>query len=850
MKTLRLLFPVSIILISIFIFSCTGTNSDIPNSQKTESQEEQPGTQNEDSIEKDEENPNQNEESVEDENSVLPKDSKIENKISQYFWGIWQRMDNGQFYIIDETTVSQGNTKYNFVSSDDTNLTVTSLGNFSKQSDSVMLNGAIPYFRKGGTNLEYKMKLVGFEDTISRAASSLSGFKAKGKSKKYTSFSSTADSENDGTITLNAPVAGDVQTVTITSGDSTVATVSNLTIENNGNYMGTIPISREGQYSLKVTGTIPDSEKDDGYLYGNNCKSYNMTLTITNVSDVTSAPSVCAITPADSCVSITSIDGSNINDGVIISTLKPKFTKIIKLSVKCGTINDGFIDTGLIITIKNAATEQTWQDFVPLRFFQGLVPITIAAESTETIPDAALNGFIIYPDANSQFFSVPDKSCKTIYVPTFGKDSPFSIAFSGATIEGEMSNSTEMLYTVAVGTWNKKNIERSSTAFISAVQYGEEGSGNSSENTAINTESEFEAYLTDGDIDFYKFVLTGDMTVSPTMQENYTISFANMFGDAPSDISVPIGTCLTDSILPIPEMYGYVFDGWYLDDKKVEGYVVTEDLLLFDNWKYKTYSAEELNSLDMSKIPNKEYTIKVTGAIVQNTINILVDKIQHAKNSINLDLTDTTGITTFECDYYDSIFKSCEKLKTIRLPNSVEILGGYSFAFCKSLESIVMPQNLKEIGQYCFYNCENLKSIILPKTVTNIDMYAFSGCSNLVSVQLSDSISELSQYIFNECTSLKDITIPESVTTIGYYAFHGCSSLESIIIPKKVTIISSNAFSDCPSLQKVAFDDNLNWYYYYQNNSANKMYINISDDLSANAINLRSTYTNVFWYKD
>ena len=34
----------------------------------------------------------------------------------------------------------------------------------------------------------------------------------------------------------------------------------------NGSNMGTIPISSEGQYSLKVTGTIPESEKDDGYL--------------------------------------------------------------------------------------------------------------------------------------------------------------------------------------------------------------------------------------------------------------------------------------------------------------------------------------------------------------------------------------------------------------------------------------------------------------------------------------------------------------------------------------------------------------------------------------------------------
>ena len=126
MKPTRL-FTVSIFLFSIFIFSCTGTIGGNSDSNK---------------------NNQQNAETSKEDKPINTEESSVEKKISQYFWGTWQRMDNGQFYIIDETTVSQGNTKYNFVSSDDTNLTVTSLGNFSKQSDSVMLNGAIPYFRK------------------------------------------------------------------------------------------------------------------------------------------------------------------------------------------------------------------------------------------------------------------------------------------------------------------------------------------------------------------------------------------------------------------------------------------------------------------------------------------------------------------------------------------------------------------------------------------------------------------------------------------------------------------------------------------------------------------------------
>ena len=494
-------------------------------------------------------------------------------KSAQYFWGTWQRMDKGEYYTIGESSVDFSDTSYSITSADEDSITVSKLGTFTKQSDSVMVNNSIPYFRKGGTNLEYTMKLVGFEEDVLRAAraassTSLAGYTVTGKSDKYGSYESTSSSESDGSVTLTAPVSGDTQTVTVTSGSTTITVVPGIKVETNGSNMGTIPISQEGQYSLKVTGTIEDSEKDDGYLYGNNYKSYPMTLTITNVSDVVSAPSVCSIMPADSRISVSSADGSDITGGVLISTLKSGFTKTIPLSVTCGTLTESYLDTGLIVTVKNAVTEKTWQDYVPLRFFKGLVPITVAAESVEENTDAALNGFVIYPDGNSQFFSVPDKGDKTIYVPTFGSDQPYTLAFSGATIEGTLSKSTEMLYTVASGTWTKKEIDTAATAFINAVQYGETGSGNGSEDNATVADSEFEAYLADGDVDFYLLGLNCLLPVFPNYNEGYTVTYESNYGSAPSAKTVSIGTVLTNNQLQQLAYKGYDFNGWYIGSKK------------------------------------------------------------------------------------------------------------------------------------------------------------------------------------------------------------------------------------------------------------------------------------------
>jgi hypothetical protein len=89
----------------------------------------------------------------------------------QYYWGTWQRMDNGQTYIIEEKDVflfedEKATNTYKIISSSQNELKVSTLGIFKKQSDAVMITGAIPYLRKGGSNLSYTMKLVGFEDTV------------------------------------------------------------------------------------------------------------------------------------------------------------------------------------------------------------------------------------------------------------------------------------------------------------------------------------------------------------------------------------------------------------------------------------------------------------------------------------------------------------------------------------------------------------------------------------------------------------------------------------------------------------------------------------------------------------
>lgn len=769
--------------------------------------------------------------------------------VNQFFWGQWQRMDNGKSYYINENNIKTDERLCSATSSSENYLNVEGLGRFEKQTDSVIINNSIPYFRKGGTNLSYKMKLVGFEDSINRAAraassASLSGYTITGTSEQFESFTSEAVSDEDGSVTLTAPTSGDVQTITVTSGDDTIVVVPGIKVETDGSNMGTIPISQEGQYSLKVTGTIEDSEKDDGYLYGNNYKSYPMKLTITNVSDVVSAPSVCTITAEDSRVTVSSADGSDITGGVLISTLKSGFTKTILLSVTCGTLTESYLDTGLIVTVKNAATEKTWQDYVPLRFFKGLVPITVAAESVEENADAALNGFVIYPDGNSQFFSVTDKGDKTIYVPTFGIDQPYTLAFSGATIEGLLSKSTEMLYTVASGTCAKKEIDTAAMAFIDAVQYGETGSGNGSEDNATVADSEFEAYLADGDVDFYEMTTSLSETKLPSERKIY-ITYRTEKGNTPLPISLEYGVQLTADELPLlKNIDGYSFDGWYQGNEYIQaGFLIKKDLVLFARWvKGMVINSDNASSFDLSylsSIPNSE-TIYLRGVIYSSQLKSIISRIANQTYYMNINLTfdmSMADIGSSLCcaDNKTSWFKDCKNIRRIILPKNLTNIGAYSFYNCKYIFSVDFPKSLESIGESAFENSA-IKSLILENietighkafSTTGLESVTLKNCKTLAALSFAynssisnlcmENIADIGSSAFSTCGNIKTILIDAKI--IYPSAFYNCYNLTEIILSENVKEIQgtniggqvSSAFERCP-LVSVKFLDTNNWY--------------------------------------
>ena len=155
----------------------------------------------------------------------------------------------------------------------------------------------------------------------------------------------------------------------------------------------------------------------------------------------------------------------------------------------------------------------------------------------------------------------------------------------------------------------------------------------------------------------------------------------------------------------------------------------------------------------------------------------------------------------------EDAFSGCSSLESVSIPNSVTIIGEDAFSRCRSLNSVSIPNSVIWIGDFAFYECSALESIEIPNRVTYIKDGTFNGCKKLASINIPSSITTIGNYAFNGCSALESIEIPNSVNFIGSGAFYGCDSLKSIEIPKNVNIIGAGAFSGCDSLTKVVFDD-------------------------------------------
>ncbi len=132
------------------------------------------------------------------------------------------------------------------------------------------------------------------------------------------------------------------------------------------------------------------------------------------------------------------------------------------------------------------------------------------------------------------------------------------------------------------------------------------------------------------------------------------------------------------------------------------------------------------------------------------------------------------GVKTIE----SSAFANNYSIESVKLPNSVEIIGPQAF-WCSTLKDIEFSSNLIEIGDSAFRG-SGVKKIELPSTVKYIRRGAFMECACLKSASLQEGLKEIGHNAFEWCYELKEINIPGSVETFGKDLFDDCKALKKL----------------------------------------------------------------------
>lgn len=162
-------------------------------------------------------------------------------------------------------------------------------------------------------------------------------------------------------------------------------------------------------------------------------------------------------------------------------------------------------------------------------------------------------------------------------------------------------------------------------------------------------------------------------------------------------------------------------------------------------------------------------------------------------------------------------FSGCLWIDVVEIPNTVEIIGDYSFANC-GLSWVYIPESVKKIGDYAFLSC-NLYDVSdhgalasdiekqrskIESAETQLQRWVDGGKRSEEDLQkqrekvqkekdkLDMLLAEWDAAEWKYCDLL-----PAGIKSIGNYAFEHCRGLNKVVIPDSLEEIGNNPFSDC-----------------------------------------------------
>ena len=204
----------------------------------------------------------------------------------------------------------------------------------------------------------------------------------------------------------------------------------------------------------------------------------------------------------------------------------------------------------------------------------------------------------------------------------------------------------------------------------------------------------------------------------------------------------------------------------------------------------------------MTKFFKKGISILIASSMILSICNLSGIDFSFAENNKAVSKTASQSYGGFNYEIKNGnavIIGKTSDTTIIDIPSSI---NGYTVteigdnAFMGSeITSVKLPNTLKVIGERSFATCKQIKSIVIPNSVTTIKDCAFLWCNNLSSVVFSNNLRTIEYKAFALCENLKNISIPEGVKNIEEMAFYGSYKLKTATIPNSVTSMGEKVFN-------------------------------------------------------
>ena len=262
---------------------------------------------------------------------------------------------------------------------------------------------------------------------------------------------------------------------------------------------------------------------------------------------------------------------------------------------------------------------------------------------------------------------------------------------------------------------------------------------------------------------------------------------------------------------PVPETEGNAFDG--IDRSKITLHVYASAI---DS--YKQAWGEEFQYVTMPDPQPVTLTIDVTD---RGSLRSLIEAAAVENGST---LYDVTGITVTGNINQDDLWTLSEMCTGVYSLSTIDLsgvaiednyIGNNVFRDHEKLTSITLPESLELIGDAAFHNCDGLTSIDIPASVKRMEGNAFSYCDNLSIVTgmegltfawdpfyataITQPVCGGTVFLYMPPNVTGEYEMPAGIKMTAAGSMRG-SQLSSIILPASLTDIDDDTFQDCHNL--------------------------------------------------